>query len=319
MDRLDFAIYRFLSPQGEARFWAGRRLIDPTIPAREIAERVGISENGVRARLRGLTERGILRGTSVTPNPSLFGVRVYVAGVPVESAGQATRLFHDLDLVEGVVFARDTLDEGNREVRVHFVSESDSTTRRRATLLRRLSPHGQLSDPELYAIPPCERELSPIDWRLLRAWYRQPDATVAATAESVGLSLKTTSRRYHELVDSRACWWTHGPNSEELPLALIRVVVQDPAHREPVAGWILREAPDWMPVAADGLGQMPDSGRTVIAGLVPADAPAILERMVQKLADHPGVVTVHRTFGLGSKAFPTWFADRIAERTPARA
>lgn len=317
MDRLDFAIYRFLSPQGEARFWAGRRLIDPTIPAREIAERVGISENGVRTRLRGLTERGILRGTSVTPNPSLFGVRVYVAGLSVNSAGQATRLFRDLDLVDGVIFARDTLDEGDREVRVHFVSDSDATTRRRTTLLGRLSPNGQVQDPELYAIPPCERDLSPLDWRLLHALFRHPDATIAETAHTVGLSLKTTSRRYHELVDSRACWWTHGPNSEELPLALVRVEVQDRADRDPVATWILREAPDWMPVAADGLGQAPDSAPTLVAGLVPADAPVVLERMVQKFVEHPGVAAVHRTFALGSKAFPAWFADRITERVPA--
>jgi DNA-binding Lrp family transcriptional regulator len=317
VDPVDFAIYRFLSPQGEARFWAGRRLIDPTIPAREIAERVGLSENGVRARLRGLLQRGILQGAAVVPNPSLFGVQVFVAELPIASAGEVPGVLRDLALVEGVIFARDTLDEGNREVRVHFVSESDSTTARRATLIRRLSPSGQLRAPQPYSIPQCERELSPLDWRLLRALYRAPDATIAETARTVGISLKTTARRAHELVASRACWWTHGPKSEELPLALIRVDVRDPKHRESVAGTILQEAAAWMPVAGDGLGLDPESAATVVAGLVPADAPTVLERMVEKLIEIPGVVAVHRTFALGSRTYPEWFTDRLAERVPA--
>jgi DNA-binding Lrp family transcriptional regulator len=318
MDPLDFAIYRFLSPGGEARFWAGRRIIDPTLPAREIAASVGISENGVRARLRGLSERGFLRGMAVSPNPSLFGVQVLVAELPVESAEEAERVFRDLALVEGVVFARDTLDEGDRHVRVHFVSESDSTTLRRTALVRRLSPGGRLRNPQEYSIPRCERELSPLDWKLLRALYLHPDARVAETARAVGISTKTAGRRIHQLIESKACWWTHGAESEEFPLALIRIDVQNSSERDEVAGRVARESPAWMPVASDGLGLEPESTTTVVAGLVPADAPTILERQVKSLLGLPGVVSVRRTFALGSMTYPAWFKDRIAEHVVAR-
>jgi DNA-binding Lrp family transcriptional regulator len=318
MDPLDFAIYRALSPGGEARFWAGRLVIDPAIPAREIAEKVGISENGVRARLRGLTRQGFLRGKAVTPNPSLFGVRVLVASIPVHEAGEVERIYRDLGLVEGVIFARDTLDEGNRQVRVYFVSDTEATTARRGALLRRLSPSAQIETPVPYWIPPCDREPSPLDWRIVEAARRSPDATLTETARAARISLKTATRRLHLLVASRACWWTYGGDSEELPLALIRVDVHDPPHRDPVVGRILELAPEWMPVAHDGLGLEPESVTTVIAGLMPADAPTLLERTVRSIAGIEGVTKVGRTFALGSMSYPAWFADQVAARVVLR-
>jgi len=317
VDALDLAVYRALSPGGEARFWAGRRVIDPLLPAREIAERVGISENGVRARLRGLENQGFLRGKAVTPNPSLFGVQVFVASLPVKEVGEVERIYRDLALVEGVIFARDTLDEGERQVRVYFVSENERTTVRRAALLRRLSPAGQVGVPQLYWIPPCERELTPLDWKVLQAVWRSPDASILETARAVHISAKTGARRYHQLIEARACWWTHSADSEEFPLALVRVEVQGPTHRDPVAGRILKEIPSWMPVASDGLGVEPGPEQP-IAGLVLADAPTLLDRMIRRLAELPGVVRVQRTFALGSKTYPTWFADRISERVVPR-
>jgi DNA-binding Lrp family transcriptional regulator len=318
MDPLDLAIYRFMSPDGEARFWAGRRSIDPTIPVREIAAKSGVSESGVRARLRVLREKGFLRGTTVVPNPSLFGVQLSTVELTIASAGDAPRLFRDLELVDGVLFARDTMEEGSRSLQVHYVSDAGPGTARRLALIRRLSPSPALPLPRPYWIPACERELSALDWRLLRARFQAPDATVAELAEEVGISLKTTARRLGEMLDAKAFWWTHGPTSEELPLALVRVEVQTPRHRGPLADWILREAVDWIPVAADGMGLPPEATATMVAGLVPADAPVVLERLVQRIADRPEVAKVRRTFGLGSASYPAWFAERIAERVPGR-
>jgi DNA-binding Lrp family transcriptional regulator len=318
MDPLDFAIYRSLSPGGEARFWAGRRLIDPRIPAREIAERVGISENGVRLRLQGLARQGVLRGRAATPNPSLFGLRDYVTELPVKEAPQVEQVYRDLALVEGVVFARDTLDEGERRLQVHFVAENDAAAGRRGALLRRLSPGAKLVPPTPYWIPPCETELSPLDWRVLRTVTEHPDASIAETARAVGVSLKTGARRYHQLLDARACWFTHGPEAEEFPLALIRLDLRDATEAEAVTRQIVAERLDWMPVASDGFGVEPADDSTVVAGLVPADSPTILERAVRKFGALPGVVSVHRTFALGSMSYPGWFADRIAAHVPSR-
>ncbi len=318
MDLLDFAVYRFLSPRGEARFWAGRRVIDPRITPREIAEQAGVSESGVRTRLHHLAERGYLADQSVIPNPALFDRRVFVADLLVRQSGEVDRILRDLSLVEGVVFTRDVMDEDEREIQVHFVSESESTAARVGALLGRLSPTGTAVVPHAYYTPPCERELSSVDWRVLQGVWRHPDAGFAEIARTAGISLKTAARSYRQLIDARACWWTHGPNSEEFPLALVRADLRGPAHRDAVAEWISREAPAWMPVTSDGFGLEPELAGAVVVGLVPADAPAVLERFLRKFAGIEGVARIRRTFALGSALYPTWFSDRIAGRVAAR-
>jgi len=318
MDPLDFAIYRFLSPGGEARFWAGRRIIDPTITPREISERVGISESGVRTRLHHLSERGFLRDKAVIPNPTLFGAGLFVADLLVHQSGEVDRLLRDLALVDGVLFTRDLMDEAERKIQVHFVAESEKAASREAALLGRLSPSGTSVTPQPYYIPSCDRAVSPLGWKVLASVWKSPDATIAEIGSAVGVTLKTAARCYHQLIDSHACWWTHGPTSEEFPLALVCVDVRGPDDRGPVTGWIAQEARNWMPVASDGFGVEPARAMTVVAGLVPADAPTVLERFLRRLAGMEGVVKIRRTFPLGSATYPSWFATRIEERVRAR-
>ncbi len=312
MDPLDFAIYRYLSRGGEARFWGGRRIIDPRITPREIAERVAISESGVRSRLRRLAERGYLRDTFVTPNPSLFGKRAFVADLPVKHPGEVDRILRDLALVEGVVFTRDLMDEDQRKIQVHFLSDSEATAARLGALIGRLSPAGGPAAPRLYYIPPCERELSPLCWRVLESVWRAPDATLAEIAKAAGIALKTAARSYQQLIESHACWWTHGPSSEEFPLAFVGASLRRPQAFDAVMRWVTEEATAWMPVACDGFGVEPERLPNMVAGLVPADAPTVLERFLRGLAGVDGVARVQRTFPLGSTFYPSWFSDKLS-------
>lgn len=318
MDPLDFAVYRFLSPGGVARFWAGRRIIDPRVTPREIAERVGITESGVRTRLQHLTERGFLRDQAVVPNPVLFGKRVFVTDLLVMQSGEVDRILRDLSLVDGVVFTRDVMDEDERKIQVFFVSESDATASRLTALLGRLSSKGPAAGSRAYYIPTCSRGLSPLEWRALECVYRRPDATFAGIAGSLGVSQKTTARIYHHLIDARACWWTHGPASEEFPLALVQVNLRDPQDLDRVVGWILQEGHPWMPVARDGFGLAPERAERALAGLVPADLPTLLERFLRRLAAVEGVGGIRRTFSLGSAIYPGWFSERLGHEVHAR-
>ena len=315
MDPLDFSVYRFLSPEGAARFWAGRRRLDPRVTPREIAERVGISETAVRTRLQHLTERGFLRDKAVVPNPSLFGKRVFVADLLVKQSAEVDRILRDLTLLDGVVFTRDLMDEDERKIQVYFVSETEASAARFANLLGRISPEPAAVVARPYYIPECDGQLSPLDWRVFLSVWHHPDSTLAQIAEDVGVSVKTAGRSYHRLIDTRACWWTHGPESEEFPLALVRTDLRSPKAVDSVQGWIDREAPAWMPVASDGFGSDPGSVATTIVGLVPADLPTVLERFLRKLAARDGVVGVGRTFSLGSVIYTAWFADRALALT----
>jgi DNA-binding Lrp family transcriptional regulator len=318
MDPLDFAIYRFLSPGGEARFWAGRRIIDPLVTPGEIAARVGLSASGARVRMRHLAQRGFLKDKSVVPNPSLFEMRVFVADLLVRHSGEVDRILRDLTLVEGVVFTRDVLDEEQRKIQVHFLSESEATAARQIALLGRLSSARRSLVPQPYYIPRCQRAPSELDWRVLLYLRLNPEATFAELAEHLRVSLKRAARSYHELIDSRACWWTHGPNSDEFPLAFVSADLRSPEDRESVDERIVAEAPGWIPVATDGFGLEPAQAANVVSGLAPTDAPTILERFLRKLAGTEGVKRVRRTFPLGSASYPAWFDSRIARQVHPR-
>jgi DNA-binding Lrp family transcriptional regulator len=314
VDGVDFAIYRYLSPDGSARFWGGRRIIDPRVGAREIAERVGISESAVRTRLRSLRDRGYLTDSSVWPNPSLFGSSLHVVDIPVAEVGASRALLNDLALVEGVTFARDVLDERDRTVQVYFAGDTPSVAARRTGLLRRLAPGAALRGPRSYHIPPATRALTPLDWRVVEALRRSPDASLQQLSKTLKISLKTAGTRYRALLDSGAVWWTHGSESAELPLALLTAGMEEGADPDPVATRVARETSQWIPIAADGQGFDPAMKRTDFAGLLLAESPAAVEAAAQRLLDRPGVARVRRTFALGSRIYPGWFDDQVARK-----
>ena len=318
MDALDYSIYRYLSSDGAIRFWGARRVIDPHVPMREIATRVGLSEAGVRARLRSLMERGFLRGSEVGLNPALFDASLVVSELPIAEPREVRRLFDEIALVEGVTFARDILDEESRKLFVYYVSDNPGATARRTALLRRLSPNARLRGPTPYWLPPCTLDPSRLDWRLLREFREHPDATLSESSKRVGVSPKTEAGRLRRLIGSKACWWTIGSSSEEMPLALLSVTLRPDAPAEVVLPAIQAETPEWMPVAPDGYGQPPSRPEGPVAGLVPSEAPAKLERVVRTILSLDGVENVHRTFALGSRTYPAWFDERLEKASPPR-
>jgi DNA-binding Lrp family transcriptional regulator len=319
VDRVDFAIYRYLSPDGAARFWGGRRIIDPRVGARDIAARVGASETAVRSRLKSLRERGFLADAAVWPNPSLFGVGLHVVEIPVSEVGASRTLLDDLGLVEGVTFARDVLDERDRTVQAYFVGESSAVVNRRAGLLRRLAAGAEVRGPRPYYVPPASRSPTPLDWRVVEAVRRSPNASLQELSAALKVSLKTTGARYRALLDSAAVWWTHGPESAELPLALLTASMEPDVDPDPVAARLAAEWSDWMPIASNGRGVDPTAARTEFGGLLLADSPAAVEAAAQRLLDRTGVVRVRRTFALGSRIYPGWFDDQVARRVAAAA
>lgn len=318
MDAYDYSIYRHLSPDGTVRFWGSRRVIDPRVPLREIAAKVGLSEAGVRVRLRRLRERGFLTGSELGLNPALFDASLVVAELPVEEPREVRRLFDEIALVEGVTFARDILDEESRKLFVYYISDSPGATARRTALLRRLTPRGQLQGPHPYWLPRCTLQPTRLDWRFLLELRAHPDATLVESAKRVRVTPKTGAARVHRLVESAACWWTIRGSSEEMPLALLSVTLRPDIDRNAVVPAIEAETPEWMPVAPDGSGRPPDRAAESVEGLVPSEAPARLERTIRTILAIDGVENVHRTFALGSRTYPAWFDERLDRAEPSR-
>ena len=288
--------------------------MDPLVSVQTIADRVGLSEAGTRARLRSLENRGLLRNTEVQLNPALFGATVIKTNVSIHDPRDSEALFRDLSVLDGVLFARDIMDESERKVGVFLACDSTAATARRMALLQRLAPMGKLGDSTPYWLPPCGYRLTPLDWRLLSGFRHHPDATLARVATEARVSLKTAGRRCKSLLESHAIWWSHGADTEEWGLALVKVVLRRGLEAAEVRPEIAGHFDYWLPVAPGGLGSHPDEEQATVAGLVPSERPAALEHALRATLSINGVAAIHRTFGLGSRSYSHWADEQLASR-----
>ncbi len=304
---------RWLAPDGMARFWGSRRVIDPRVSAREIAQHVGLSETSVRMRLHRLEQRGLLTGREVWPNPSLFGVREVRAEVVVRGTRDTARLLEELALVDGVVYARDLLDPQARLLSIYYVSDNPTDTARRTALIRRLAPSGSLTGPVPVPTPPGPRTLAPLDWALLAEMCRHPEHGVGRLAAGLGASLKTVARRYHGLLDSKACWYTPGPETLDGPWSYVRVTCDSAAARPEVEQEFGRLFPSWIPLSPDSMARHPSSGAEQFSGLLLMESLGELERDLRRVEAMRGVASVYQAFSLGTRTYPHWFYQRIVE------
>lgn len=314
MDDKDFAVLRWLSTDGVARFWGSRRVLDPRITAREIARRVGTSETSVRMRLRSLGRQGLLLGHEVWPNPALFGARELFVEVRVRATREVARLFDECALVDGVVLARDWIGPEARKVQIYLVDHDPADTERRLALLRRLVQPEPLLGPFPVHTPEGPGGLGRLDWELLREMLRHPEHGVARLARDMGVSLKTVARRFHALLDSRACWYTPGPDTEDGPWSFVRVVCRGPAERQRVADDVGRLFPSWMPLAAESAPAPPGQEGREFSGLLLTESLAQLERGVRRIETIDGVEGTFQGFALGTRTYPAWFRQQIAAR-----
>ncbi len=314
MDPTDFAIFRALCGKGGARFYAARTVMDPRISALEVAKMVGLSAPAVRTRLRRWKSQGVLRGYEVWPNPALFGVQFVSVDIPLNSSQPADSVFEDLKLVEGVLFAREAIDEDRRVVIVTLVSDTPAGTVRRASLLARLSPQHAIDPPRPHWLPPCPIELSRLDWRIIQNFRDEPLLSLPKAAREVGISLKTFSKRFHRLLDNDAVWRTISVVNSKVPTVYVHIAYTDPESAEAGARDLGSRFPNWIPAVSGGYGFPPEARSKHLVAVFPLEAPAGVADILRAIHGQPGVVSVRRRFPGETVCYPDWFDRRIGEK-----
>lgn len=312
MDKLDFAIYRYMFPRGEGRFWGSQSIVDPRISSREIASHVGLSEVAVRGRISRLRHEGVLGGYEVWPNPRLFGVTQLVLELPARDTDHADRILRSLPRIHGVLSARLMIDEDVRRVRVSFVQDVASRTQRRTREILRLTDLPSSAPTLQEWLPPVTRTLGPLDWRVISELRRAPELSIEAHARRLGLTPKTVGQRFHWLLDSNAVFWTLITAHGLLPVAACFVDLVDPGHRESVWQSIQTRIVDWLPTAPGGLGEPPHPPPPWIAALFWIPSPAATEDLARDLIRIPGVRSVRRRFPSSAISIPNWFDAQLA-------
>jgi DNA-binding Lrp family transcriptional regulator len=198
VDALDFRIIRELLWKPGDVTQATRGIQRPW----DIARKLGVHGNTVKARLDALKEAGVLRGVLCTPTPHGLGLHVGMfhfrypdlrakrAGIPIlQESGCVT----------------DTHDFVGEDVWAAVTAHVDERLEDRARLLARAS--GASESRVLYEcagghVP--ARALSRLDYLILDALLDDASRPLSDVANELGVTLKTVRSRFNALTDGNA-------------------------------------------------------------------------------------------------------------------
>lgn len=189
MDALDVRIIRAMGIRPYEK-----RPKDPNAlkPSR-IAERVEVTPATVKARLKGMEEAGVIRGYKTIPNLRLLGLsgEAWFFRFPEDEAKDAR--IPTLTSLDGLLELHDFLGRG---LCVDFASRDAAD--RDAKIAEIAKALGDDKPRKFYNrdLPPVRRDLTPLDWRILRSLRWDAKKSLDAVADVLGVTGRTVRRRY---------------------------------------------------------------------------------------------------------------------------
>jgi len=313
VDVVDLAVLRHMFPQGEARLWGSRLIVDPRISPREIGARVGLSEVAVRNRIAKMTAEGFIQGHIVWPNPQLFGASLRVMELPSRDLTDTDRILLALDRVDGVISARVMIDEDGRHVRVSFIDDAQVKTEERVRRIAAVADSNACITSLPEWLPSCPPRLPRLDWRVIFAIRSAPELPLNEHARRLGLSTKTVRRRFNELLDSQSMFWSLDANNSLLSVAACFIWLHGPTLRETVCQEIEHRIGSWIPAARGGIGEPPNPSAPWIFALFWLRSPAESDGLARVLLTIPGVTAVQRRFPSDGRSYPSWLDRKIGK------
>jgi DNA-binding Lrp family transcriptional regulator len=288
--------------------------IDPRLNATRIARKLRVGRARVAARLKVWRVAGFLRRYDVWLNPALLGGQGAWLNLRVNDARMKPELFQRLGLVDGVVSALDFVGDW---VSVGLIAPDPETVQRRASLIGQLAGVREIEGPTPWYSPTPKRPLSPLDLRIVRALRDRPTATLSETARRVGISTRTMTRRYSDLVEDWAVWFVPVFDFTALisPVVSLSLRVQPGTSQEAVVRSIRKEFPLVLESRRGGL-EFPD-GSDMIILFVTLPSAASVEEFQRCAETIEGVLEAEQLTMVRMYAFPEWFDRQLGALMPA--
>lgn len=196
MDELDL---RILAVTGFV-LWGRQATSFDALGTSHIAQAVDRSPETVRRRLRAMEDEGVIRGYEVSPSFDHLGLHGEALLLQLPSADPA---LDELSLVDGVAAATDFVGP---ETLVVLGYQGEAERRRRLKVVEDRLGGSQARTVARHERSPPERELSGLDWRILRALRRDAKASPSEVAEAVGVTARTVRRRRRRMTDEGALY-----------------------------------------------------------------------------------------------------------------
>lgn len=208
---------------------------DPRLSAESMARRLGVDPTTVRDRMRAWQQEEFLLGFTVLPNASLFGAGVASGAIRLENPSDKPRLMATVRAVEGVIGMMDHVGEW---VGLGYVDPSAEALERTLAQLASIPGVAEVTPSFQVPQPAATVDLTPLDWRIVRALRAHPREPLSVAAEEVGVSTRTVARRYERMVEGRALWsigmFDFGRWRDAIPVQLILTVGGEKATRSAV-------------------------------------------------------------------------------------
>jgi DNA-binding Lrp family transcriptional regulator len=320
MDDLDLDLVRWMYPGGVWSPWG----TDPRISVAEIASHVGLNRTAVWARFRKWRRVGFWDGFETHVNVRIFDVGLLVASFRVSDSAEGWDLVDRVGEIEGVLGGSlhfgDSLGGGDVEhVGVTMVNDGPAGVLRRLRALTRLSPTGVVDGPVPVEPPPCARELTPLDWRILEAMLAYPNASAPRVAQVVRVSSKTFDHHRSALIDDHVVTSAPKFNWSKIGCVTLSFYCHAAGDVGGAARALTDRIPHSIPVSQSGFSRVtPDfEASNCFSFIVPAHSPNEVQTLVRDLSQLPGVTRVRPELWGPWRGFPYWVTERIAQRLTA--
>ncbi len=196
LDKLDIAIIRELTQAG--LILPGRPGFEPSY--REIAKKLGVPFGTVRNRISGMYRSGVLKGSTIFPNPNLFGLKAGALTMDLARSGKKSDAIEKLKQVPGVGFVHDFL--GTKAWTV-FVYTDETDLQSKLERFRAIAGGAEGVFSRI-PYPPCPPSVSPEEAALISQLARKGLKSYAELSSELGVPIRTLKRRMSSLVQQRA-------------------------------------------------------------------------------------------------------------------
>jgi hypothetical protein len=248
----------------------------------------------------------------VLPHPALLGGRLAARILDFPNAVVQEEALEPLSLIDGVV----QIQPSQNTLLVAYFVESNEQGERRFKQFRGIPGAATVGSEMSFAFPPCHRQMSYSDWRLLQAIRHRPEAKLSVLAREVGQSPKTTSRRLESLVHEAALWFDPILDTSRFPQTLAILVAylgasESPEHLEREVRTLHPES-----MRAWGLSPPDSAGASgSVQLLVAAPTVAELDDLAARVAHFGGVKQVFLWHGRSTLPVRGWLDERIESLT----
>lgn len=309
LDELDVEILRTMYRGGVDALEG----IDPRLSASRIGRSLAVGRSRVAGRMHAWVRSGFMSRYDVWINPALFNHRGAWARVRVDRAGRKPELNRRLGLVEGVVSATEFL--GTR-VNIGIVAPDSTQIERRLDLIRGLTGVEEALRLADWPTREARRQLTPLEVRVVRALRAQPTATLNDTARRAGISARTLTRKYSDLIESSLVWFqpVFDLRSLSSPLVALSATLDRGSNPHAITGQLRLRYPLLVELAEPG----PPPARTYAqfewGVIVPT---AQIDDLTQYASSLKGVERVEWKVPVRTCNYSDWFDSRLEELSVA--